>query len=91
MSYAFGENNNGREIGYGVVATCDFEGCGVSIDRGMDYCCGGIEATGNAGMEDEPYCGDYFCYGHLTFIELSDEDTLQVCTNCAETHSDDED
>lgn len=84
MGYATGQNNNGREIGYGVEATCDHPGCNVVIDRGIAYCCGGDEGPGNAGMDDEPYCGGYFCASHLFFIpSLGKFDAgLMVCLAC---------
>lgn len=82
MGYAFGQNNNGREIGYGVTATCDLEGCEEKIDRGMAYCCGGGEGIQNAGMEDEPYCGGFFCAKHLNYgVHGFDE---AVCPDCLE-------
>lgn len=65
MGFAFGQNNNGREIGYGVDATCDWPGCDEKIDRGVAYCCGGIDGIQNGGMDDESYCGDFFCGKHL--------------------------
>jgi hypothetical protein len=56
MGWAFGTNESGREIGYGVRSTCDFPGCGVAVDRGMWYACGGYHDTN---------CGGYFCEEHL--------------------------
>ncbi len=67
MGWAFGENNNGREIGYGVEATCDWPDCDETIDRGVGNCCGGVDGTGNAGMDGERYCGDFFCEKHMSF------------------------
>lgn len=74
MGYAFGQNNNGREIGYGVEATCDWPDCETEIDRGLEYCCGGVDGVSNAGMDGESYCGDFFCGKHKTF---------DVCLKCA--------
>lgn len=58
MGWAFGENAEGREIGYGVVATCDFPGCTEEIDRGLAYLCG------DPPYADEWGCGKYFCPKH---------------------------
>lgn len=60
MGWAYGKNSDGREVGYGVEAKCDFPGCDEDIDRGMGYCCGGM----HNGMRDdsEAGCGGYFCY-----------------------------
>ena len=35
-SYGF---ENGREVGYSVEATCDYDGCDVEIHRGLAYKC----------------------------------------------------
>lgn len=71
MSWAFGVNREGREIGYGVEATCDREGCETAIDRGLTYCCGG--------MHDAGYgvgCGRYFCAVDLFYgVSIIDEET----------------
>lgn len=73
MGWAYGENNNGREIGYGVEAICDWPGCEEEIDRGVGNCCGGLDGTSNAGMDGEPYCGGFFCEHHMNF---------DVCLRC---------
>lgn len=59
MGWSYGTNAKGREVGYGVRATCDEEGCGAEIDRGLAYVCGGMHDGGEHG------CGHYFCTGHL--------------------------
>lgn len=60
MSWAYGELN-GREVGYGIEATCDEPGCNVRIDRGLDYRCGfHFKSDIDSG------CGRYFCYNHLS-------------------------
>ena len=59
MGWAFGENNNGRQIGYGVEGTCDWPDCEEEIDLGVGNCCGGLDGTSNAGMDGESYCGDF--------------------------------
>jgi hypothetical protein len=48
----------GRDIGYGVPATCDHPGCRAKIDRGLAYVCGGEPYGGEDG------CGLYFCEKH---------------------------
>lgn len=60
MGWAFcGTNDEGREIGYGVAATCDFPGCAAEIDRGLGYLCGEMHDPTEWG------CGKYFCDKHL--------------------------
>lgn len=59
----------GRDIGYGVPATCDHPGCGVRIDRGLSYVCGGEPYGGEDG------CGLYFCPVHRS--------ADQFCARCA--------
>jgi hypothetical protein len=70
MGWSHGVNSDGREVGYGVEATCDHEGCEAKIDRGLAYCCGAM----HTGMRDEdrPGCGGYFCPNHLTLGQLCD-------------------
>lgn len=50
-----------RDIGYGVPAMCDHEGCTEKIDRGLAYVCGGDPYGGEEG------CGLYFCSQHLFY------------------------
>jgi hypothetical protein len=57
MSWAVGEFN-GRDIGYGVPATCDQPQCGARIDRGLAFVCGGEPYGGEHG------CGLFFCDAH---------------------------
>ena len=64
MGYGVYERE-GRWCGYGVPATCDFPGCGASIDRGLAYLCGG---QGDGG------CGLFFCGSHL-----GDDDLCEQC------------
>lgn len=60
MGWAFcGKDQRGREIGYGIVASCDQKGCNEIIDRGLGYCCGSMHNG------DEGGCGRYFCEKHL--------------------------
>ena len=68
-----GTDDNGREIGYGVPAVCDFPGCGKPIHRGLAYVCGQMHGGGDHG------CGGYFCYEHLFMTERG-----QLCPTCAE-------
>ena len=75
MGWAIGYSN-GRDIGYGVPATCDSPDCKVKIDRGMACLCGEFQ-TDNC-------CGLYFCYKHLTYAENDDEGmSPQLCEPCA--------
>jgi hypothetical protein len=58
MGWEFcGTDDDGREIGYGVAATCDFPGCAEKIDRGLAYVCGTMHGGENG-------CGKYFCDKH---------------------------
>jgi histidinol phosphatase-like PHP family hydrolase len=59
MGWAYGQNADGRDIGYGVEATCDQDGCNAEIDRGLDYVCGSMHDGGEFG------CGKYFCHEHM--------------------------
>jgi hypothetical protein len=73
MGWAYGTNAQGREIGYGVEATCDKDGCDDQIDRGVDYVCGDMHDGGKYG------CGRYFCGDHLLFTDAG-----QLCEECAD-------
>ena len=66
----------GRDIGYGVPATCDHPGCGEEIDRGLSYVCGGDAYGGEHG------CGLFFCREHLTYEER-DGHLVPLCERCA--------
>ena len=58
MGWAFcGENSQGREIGYGVEATCDGD-CGKIIDRGLGYVCGTMHEENDNGCGFFYACGD---------------------------------
>jgi hypothetical protein len=83
MGWAVGFDSNwGRDIGYGVPAICDFPGCGVEIDRGLGFVCGGEPYGGDMG------CGLFFCWenGHLAYAEVSSgsEQMVQQCPACRE-------
>lgn len=59
MGWAYcGHDRYGREIGYGIEATCDKRGCGKEINRGLGCVCGGMHNG------DEGGCGRYFCDKH---------------------------
>jgi hypothetical protein len=59
MGWAYcGQDDFGREIGYGIVATCDKKGCDRVIDRGLGYVCGPMHGASEGG------CGRYFCGEH---------------------------
>lgn len=77
MGWSVGEHN-GRDIGYGVPATCDHPGCGASIDRGLGYVCGGEPYGGDTG------CGLFFCGSHLWICGKRDTTGAVVVRNhCA--------
>jgi hypothetical protein len=72
MGWAYCGIHNGREIGYGIKAKCDFLGCSKDIDRGLAYACGGHHLDG------DNYCDKYFCYEHLIITQEG-----QRCPTCA--------
>jgi hypothetical protein len=55
-----GDDDLGRPIGYAFEAKCDFLGCSVRIDRGLDFACGGMH-----GEDSDGSCARYFCHDHL--------------------------
>jgi hypothetical protein len=72
MGWAFGLNHRGEEIGYGVEAFCMAVGCEAEIDKGLAFCCGGLQ-----GVEGFYGCGAYFCDHHLFFGHNE-----QLCEAC---------
>lgn len=73
MGWSIGFDSKwGRDIGYGVPATCDQLGCGAEIDRGLSYVCGGEPYGGDRG------CGLYFCGDHRQWFERLPE----LCDRC---------
>lgn len=75
MSWAVGYDSHWRrDIGYGVPALCDHEGCTEPIDRGLSYICGGEPYGGEEG------CGLYFCSRHLFLMR----GFPQRCERCCE-------
>ena len=72
MGWSIGYDTNwGRDIGYGVPATCDHPECNEKIDRGLSFICGAEPYGGKKG------CGLYFCHAHL-------QGYPQRCERCAE-------
>lgn len=66
MGWSVGYDSSwGRDIGYGVPATCDFPGCGAEIDRGLSFVCGSDPMGGEYG------CGLYFCGIHLWLVAIN--------------------
>lgn len=63
MGWAYGRNDEGREVGYGLIACCDMPNCYTIIDRGMAYMCGNIITAVTFGGQG-PGCGKYFCSEH---------------------------
>lgn len=80
MGWSIGHDSRwgrfGRDIGYGVPATCDHPGCGEEIHRGLSYVCGSEPYGGDHG------CGLFFCAKHRSFEERED-DLPQLCARCA--------
>lgn len=79
MGWAVGERS-GRDIGYGVPASCDHPGCGARIDRGLGYACG--DGLGDSG------CGLYFCPAHTAWGPVDPDDVelegelAELCERC---------
>lgn len=80
MSWAYGVDKNGREVGYGVEATCDHPDCKEEIDRGLSYRCGGVE-----NLHDDYGCANFFCDAHMRFGNKD-----QLCFACYKEEPDDE-
>lgn len=55
----------GRDVGYGVEATCDKRGCENVIDRGLGYVCGDFP---HYWFDDQPGCGMFYCGEHDTGV-----------------------
>src|SRR5688572_13248939 len=72
MGWSYGVTPEGREVGYGVEATCDLDGCEATIDRGLGYLCGQMH-----GEQEDGRCGGYFCMDHLYFGTRG-----QQCVTC---------
>src|SRR5690348_7248244 len=79
MGWSIGYDANwGRDIGYGVPATCDHPKCNEEIDRGLGYVCGSDPYGGEFG------CGLYFCSKHLFYHQpRGSERLLQMCPRCS--------
>jgi hypothetical protein len=75
MSWAHGfielRDGTKMQVGYGIGAICERDGCGAVIDRGLSYRCGGCDF--DAG------CGHYFCGAHLYWVEAPGD---QLCFGC---------
>jgi hypothetical protein len=85
MGWAYcGQDESGRDIGYGISATCDHEGCDAEIDRGISYVCGNMHGGDGVG------CGGYFCEAHLC-VSFVYGDAYQLCKPCSDLHPDEED
>jgi hypothetical protein len=82
MGYAFGQNHRGEEIGYGIEAVCDEDGCTEEIDKGLAFCCGGM-----GGVKGEVGCGRYVCANHLFMgyrHPARPDEYVQLCGACSE-------
>lgn len=71
-----GTDEDGRDIGYGIQAVCDEEGCDKEIDRGLAYVCGDMHGGSQWG------CGRYFCGKHLFMGPPG-----QMCDACYEAYA----
>lgn len=80
MSWAVGQNAEGRWIGYGVPTECDHPDCHKKINRGMAYACGGDSISD----PDEPGCGLFFCEEHLYWNQKDGVFTCERCLECEE-------
>lgn len=65
MGWAYCGQVDGREVGYGIEATCDKRGCDTVIDRGLGCICGKMH---HSFWSDEPGCGRYFCAEHVGWV-----------------------
>jgi hypothetical protein len=79
MGWAFGTNAEGRQIGYGMPAVCEHEGCTEEIDCGLAYCCGGLKGTAHGG--NGPGCAHFFCPKHLFAVHGA---PAMLCENCCD-------
>lgn len=79
MGWSIGDDN-GRDIGYGVPALCDYPNCNEEIHRGLSYVCGEAPYGGEHG------CGLFFCYDHQEYKDLDDDGnkSVRVCERCLE-------
>jgi hypothetical protein len=68
-------------MGYSYKGICAEPGCGTPIDHGLSYVCGGMHEGGEHG------CGNYFCFTHLDYADLTDigeEGSVYLCSECYE-------
>lgn len=73
MGWSVGVDRDGRDIGYGVPALCDYPGCNKKIDRGLSYVCGMINTDG-----EDRGCGLHFCPDHMGWSPKYG----QLCKQC---------
>lgn len=73
MGWSIGTGKDGRDIGYGVPALCDYPDCNERIDRGLSYICGMINTEG-----EDRGCGLHFCPKHMDYSPKY----RQLCVNC---------
>jgi hypothetical protein len=76
MGWSYGIDGNGREVGYGVEAECDFPDCHEKVWRGMSERCGPLDCETD---DDGPGCGGFFCSRHL-FMAVEE----WLCSTCCE-------
>lgn len=73
----YGEDSQGRPIGYAHEAICDHPSCDAKIDRGLSYACGDMHG------DDEISCEKYFCDDHLGHTIRNDQgEGYRICDCC---------
>lgn len=77
MGWAYGVDENGKEVGYSVEAKCDHLGCSTMIFRDVDAACGGMHGKTEVG------CTGHFCAQHFNFHEDQQGHMISVCQACA--------
>ena len=77
--------SNGRPVGYGIDAVCDFPGCEKEIDRGLWYACAGMHGQQQYG------CEKYFCEDHMSVAKKPTGEAFPLCFECMELYEMDDD
>lgn len=99
MGWSLDDSDPERPIGYSVKATCDIEDCQTQIDRGVAYACGGFHGAGEGMVWGDPLpghkegnvdnvwtCENYVCSEHQSVIQLSNGQTVNLCSECLDYH-----
>lgn len=78
MAWAVGyDEDQKRDIGYGVPSICDHPDCNEEIDRGLSFVCGGEPYGGEHG------CGLFFCSEHLC-VAIEKPQKCECCKDSKE-------